>query len=342
MTSWNSTAGNSPIKDPPSCEKPLVSVIVPSLNQGRFIERTLLSILRQDYRPLEIIVVDGASKDRTVNILQQYAKAHAEIRWISEPDDGPADAVNKGLALATGEIVGIQSSDDMYYAGAISTAVQAFGVNRQCGMVYGDSDSIDTEDRLLSHYSVPEFSWPAVFGISLCLAQQSVFFRANLAAEVGGWNGDYFGCDLDYWLRLMLRAPARKVSFTFSAWRCYPEQRTRPPHYKKILDGYRAMIDENQELKRAPTRLRRMAEASYHLMALRFHPTGNIWSRRLHLAFALSQSPGVLLHCPREILKPLIPGYRILRKLIPGNRSTNISALETRIEPGMIRPGSND
>src|ERR1051325_691202 len=96
--------------------KPLLSIIVPSYNQGRFIRRTLDSILSQGYRPIEVIVVDGASKDETVEVLESIDAA--ELRWISEKDRGPADAVNKGLAMAQGELIGIQSADDVYYRDA--------------------------------------------------------------------------------------------------------------------------------------------------------------------------------------------------------------------------------
>ncbi len=123
-------------------ERPLVTVIVPSFNQGPFIRDTLDSILSQSHRPLEVIVVDGASTDDTPAILAEYAALHHELRWIAEPDDGPADAVNKGLALARGEVAGIQSSDDMYLPGAIGAAVAAFMEDPAVGLVYGDATAV--------------------------------------------------------------------------------------------------------------------------------------------------------------------------------------------------------
>src|ERR1043166_2278014 len=92
-------------------DRPLFSVIVPSYNQGRYLRQTLESILGQSYRPLEVIVVDGASKDETVEVLKSFAHA-PELRWISEKDRGPADAVNKGFAMASGELIGIQRSEE--------------------------------------------------------------------------------------------------------------------------------------------------------------------------------------------------------------------------------------
>ena len=95
-----------------STRSPLVSIIVPSFNQGRFIKETIDSILGQDYRPIEVLVLDGASTDETVEVLSRYESV-PELIWRSEPDNGVVDAVNKGLKRASGEIIGIQSSDDL-------------------------------------------------------------------------------------------------------------------------------------------------------------------------------------------------------------------------------------
>ncbi len=322
----------------PLSDRPLVSIIVPSYNHGRYIGKTLDSILAQSYRPLEIIVADGASTDETVPLLKSYAGKHTELRWLSEKDEGVASAVNKGLTMARGEIAGVQSSDDLYYEGAITSAVHALQENPECGLAYGESDAIDTDDRLLSHYYVPEFSWEAVFGISLCLPQQSVFFRMDLARTVGGWNGKYFGCDLDYWLRLMLRAPAVKIQHTLSAWRTYPEQRTQPGQYRRIWEGYWQMIADNTELQRAEPRLRRLAHASCHAMALRYHPTGNLWVLRWHALCAFLLFPGFLHHCPRWVLKPLLPGYLWLRRLKSVLRPPRPAHPGPRVSPGGARP----
>src|SRR3954470_17675323 len=104
----------------------LVSIILPTFNQGQFLPPTLKSICDQDYRPLEVVVVDGASTDNTVSILKQAAAEHPELRWISEPRDGPADAMNNGLRMISRQIAGIHSSDLLYYPGAIRAAVDGF------------------------------------------------------------------------------------------------------------------------------------------------------------------------------------------------------------------------
>src|SRR5262245_47637775 len=108
----------------PLAERPLVSIVVPSFNQGRFIRTTIDSVLQQAYRPLEIIVVDGGSTDETIDVLKAYGNL-PELQWTSEPDHGVADAVNKGFQRARGDVIGIQSSDDWYTPGAVAAAVEA-------------------------------------------------------------------------------------------------------------------------------------------------------------------------------------------------------------------------
>lgn len=269
----------------------LVSIIVPSYNQGRFIAQTLDSILEQSHRPLEVIVVDGASTDNTKDILTRYAARHPELRWISEKDTGPAEAVNKGLSLARGEVAAIQSSDDLYQAGAIADVVRVMQENPDCAFVYGDMDCIDGEGRPLGPARVPEFSWEAFFGIALCIPQSSIFFRARAAREVGGWNGAYYGADLDLWLKLLLRTRPIRLARSLSVWRIYAEQRTRPDRYGKIWRDYCRMIAESQDVRRASPRVRRLARASCHILALKMHPTGNPLSLRWHAFLALLSHP---------------------------------------------------
>lgn len=293
----------------------LLSIIVPSFNQGRFISRTLDSIFSQDYRPLEVIVVDGASEDGTVEILHDYAHRHPELRWFSEPDKGPADAVNKGLALARGEIAAIQSSDDIYYPGALSIAAAAFEANPDCGFVIGHYRGIDLQDRILYTEHLPEFSWEAYFGLALCIPQSSIFFRMSVAREVGGWNGKYYCCDQDFWLRILLHTRALRIDHVLSGWRLYAGARTHSGQQRKIWDGYWRMIADSQELHRASSRVRRLASASKHIFALRFYPSDNLWAVRWHAILGFIQHPTFWYYWrPRDLVR-LVPGYGVLRQL---------------------------
>lgn len=270
---------------------PLVSIIVPSFNQGRFIARTLDSILAQDWRPLEILVIDGGSSDETVSVLGDYAARHPEVRYWSEKDRGVAHAVNKGLLAARGVFAGIQSSDDVYYAGAIRMAVDTFRQHPELGLVYGDSGAIDTDDRLLwrSHWA-PHSIEAFLLGTSK-IPQASAFFRLDLARELGGWREDYFICDFEFWLRLMFRKPALKVDALMSSARLHDVRRDHQT--RKIWDSYWRMIRESDDLERAPARLRRAARAGAHALVQRHNPWRSDWRATWHCWQALLTHPGV-------------------------------------------------
>ncbi len=124
---------------------PRVSIITPSYNQGRFLEASILSVLEQDYPNLEYIIVDGGSKDESVEIIKKYQDRFAW--WVSEKDKGHADALNKGFSHATGEILAWLNSDDIYFPGAVSDAVSVLMEQPNVGMVYGDADLIDDSAR---------------------------------------------------------------------------------------------------------------------------------------------------------------------------------------------------
>lgn len=291
------------------------SIIVPSFNQAPFLARTLDSILGQDYPALEIWVADGGSTDGSVGILEGYARRYPQLHYLSEPDRGPADAVNKGLARVTGDIIGIQSSDDVYYPGALHAVAAVFHEDAGCGMVYGDLDNIDEHDRVLYTRRFPDFSWPAFFGLSCCLGQSSIFFRRTVAREAGGWNRAIYGCDLDYWMRLALRARTRHLPRVLSGWRRYEGQRTRPDQFRRIWDGYWKMIDESTELQSASPSIRRLARASKHLMALRAPPSDSKWTLWKHLLIGAWLHPSFWRYNPPGIVGAPLPGFNVARVL---------------------------
>src|SRR5512146_173069 len=129
---------------------PKVSIITPSYNQGRFLETTIQSVLAQDYPNLEYIIVDGGSKDESVEIIKKYQQ-HLTW-WVSEKDKGHADALNKGFARATGEILAWLNSDDIYEPGAVSEAVAFLKEHPAVGMVYGDANLINDAGRYIGPF----------------------------------------------------------------------------------------------------------------------------------------------------------------------------------------------
>jgi glycosyltransferase involved in cell wall biosynthesis len=175
-----------------------VSIITPSYNQGRYLERTIRSVLEQR-RPFEYLVMDGGSRDESVEILQRYS---AELQWVSEPDRGQADAVNKGLARATGEIIGWLNSDDIFYPGAVAAAVDFLTRRPEIDVVYGNGNHIDEQDRVIEPY--PTEDWDFERLKERCfLCQPAVFFRRRLVDRFGPLGVHWrYALDYEYWLRL--------------------------------------------------------------------------------------------------------------------------------------------
>jgi glycosyltransferase involved in cell wall biosynthesis len=294
--------------------RPLVSIIVPSYNQGRFIGRTLNSILEQDYRPLEILVIDGASSDETVEVLKTFAH-RPEVRWWSEKDRGVAEAVNKGIARAAGAIAGIQSSDDVYYPGAISLAAREFERDPAVGLVYGESGAIDEQDRLLWRSYWQPYSLENFLLRITRVPQASAFFRTALARELGGWDDRYFVCDTELWLRMMFRTQVVKLDALMSSARLHGVRRDHQK--RKIWDAYWRMIEDSADLKKAPARLRGAARAGAHALVLTHNPYAEPWRVPYHCWRAVLAHPrGHLAVVPRS---SLVPGLGRLRGLLGGS-----------------------
>lgn len=181
---------------------PLVSVITPSLNQARFIKATIDSILNQDYPNVEHIVVDGGSIDGTLSILQQYSHLGDRFRFVSEPDRGQSHAINKGLALARGEIIGWLNSDDTYQPGGIRKAVQALQARPDCGMVHGKCYVINEHGQVMNSLHVTPADHNKLFhGCVVC--QPAAFIRKSVFQKMGGVNESLQFCmDYDLWIRI--------------------------------------------------------------------------------------------------------------------------------------------
>jgi glycosyltransferase involved in cell wall biosynthesis len=178
---------------------PLISIVTPSLNQASFIEGAIQSVLQQKGVPLEYIVVDGGSLDRTLEILRNYG---SDLKWISEPDKGQADAVNKGFRLTRGAILGWLNADDLYCPGVLSKVVKQFKDDSDLMMIYGDAHHVDAEGGFLEKYPSDEFRLESLaFHCFIC--QPACFFRRSLVETAGYLDVRLnYALDLDLWIRL--------------------------------------------------------------------------------------------------------------------------------------------
>jgi hypothetical protein len=181
----------------------LVSLITPSYNQAPYLDQTIRSVLAQDYPNIQYLISDGASTDGSVDIIRKYAPRLAW--WVSEPDRGQADAINKGFAHATGDIVAWLNSDDVYAPHAVARAVQTFETHPRAGIVYGRAVSITPKGRPLNdlafaHWTVDDL---AAFNI---LTQPAVFIRRAAWERAGGLDPSYhLLLDHHLWLRIAAR-----------------------------------------------------------------------------------------------------------------------------------------
>lgn len=179
-----------------------VSIITPSYNQAAYLEQTIRSVLAQDYPDIQYLIADGGSTDGSVEIIRAHAPRLAW--WVSEPDRGQADAINKGFAHATGDILAWLNSDDVYAPGAVAHAVRTFETHPRAGLVYGRGVSITPNGRPLNdlafaHWTVDDL---AAFNI---LTQPAVFIR-RAAWEHGGLDPSYhLLLDHHLWLRIASR-----------------------------------------------------------------------------------------------------------------------------------------
>ena len=185
----------------PERRRPRVSIITPTLNQGRFLEQTIRSIRTQAYQSIEHIVIDGGSTDGTIQILKEHEGSHDFI-WQSAPDRGMYDALNKGLALAKGDILGYLNSDDVYPPWAVEVAVAALEASPELDVVFGDGLTIDTDTGRQRLAFVPPFDARSLASTG-SLFQPAVFLRRRVYDRHGGFDPDLqFVGDLEYWLRI--------------------------------------------------------------------------------------------------------------------------------------------
>jgi glycosyltransferase involved in cell wall biosynthesis len=191
--------------------QPLVSIVMPSLNQAAFIAAAVESVLSQSCPQLELIVADGGSTDGTQAWLAQRQEQDARLRWFSEPDTGPAEALNKALRQAKGTMIGWLNSDDLFTPGAVQRAVDALQECSERLMVYGQGEHIDASGAVLGLYPTlvpPTASSEFANGCFIC--QPTVFFRRTMWLLLGKFDEELkTAFDFDYWLRAFARFSGR-------------------------------------------------------------------------------------------------------------------------------------
>lgn len=182
---------------------PSVSVVVPSYQQGKYIRATLDSVLSQNYRGLECIVMDGGSTDETVEILRSYEDPR--LTWVSEPDRGQSHAINKGMQRAGGQYLSYLNSDDVLRPGAVAAIVAFFETHADADLVYGDMEHIDADGNVFHTVIGEPFDLAELLTGRKTINQAGTFWRRSVQDDIGLFDEElHFTMDLEYWVRAEL------------------------------------------------------------------------------------------------------------------------------------------
>jgi glycosyltransferase involved in cell wall biosynthesis len=202
----------------------MISVITPVYNGDRFIEACLKGVIDQHCADVEHIIVDGGSRDRTVEILQQYAEQYPHIRWISEKDQGQSDAMNKGLVIAKGDIIAILNVDDFYQPGVLNRVSEIFQELPNPSFVVGNCNIWNTEGRLVDVNRPGKLKFTDLllgFHVNpFPMNPSAYFYHRSLHQKAGLYEvNDHYTMDLDFILRAVQNATVKYVDEIWGNYR---------------------------------------------------------------------------------------------------------------------------
>jgi glycosyltransferase involved in cell wall biosynthesis len=268
----------------------LVSIITPSFNQARYLEATIQSVLSQGYAPIEYILIDGASTDGSVDIIRKHKDRFAY--WVSEKDNGQAEAINKGLVRAKGEIVAWLNSDDYYLPKTISEVVKGFEENPDILMVYGDVLAVDEQGQTINVLKYRQLTFEDLLCFQI-IGQPSVFFRRIALEKAGLLDASlHFLLDHHLWLRIAQQGKILHVPQTWSAARYHAEAKNRAKAAQFGREAFRILdwVKSQPGLTETVSRVERRARASAHRVDARYlldggepWPALKAWMRALFI-----------------------------------------------------------
>jgi glycosyltransferase involved in cell wall biosynthesis len=282
--------------------EPLVSIITPSFNQGLFIEEAILCVKDQNYPNIEHLIIDGGSTDGTLDVIRRYEGVY-NLRWVSEPDEGQADALNKGFKLARGEVLGWLNADDTYQPGAVRSAVTWLQSHPAVDLVYGHSNYIDESGEILHTNTTPRFSLEKLLWSNI-IPQAAMFFRGRIVEEIGGVKPHlHYVMDWEFVLRIARNYKVQRVPVVWGNFRITPGTKSVEKPYlfwPEALPVLQGAIEADY------ARLGRWADdvlTRVHLFAaLEYARCDEIQAARKHVRLALAGR-----EYPRRYLAGLVP-----------------------------------
>lgn len=302
-------------------ELPLVSVVTPSYNQGAFLEETIRSVLSQDYPKVEYLVMDGGSTDGSLDIIRRYANRLAY--WTSAPDRGQADAVNRGFARASGEILAWLNSDDTYEPGAVRAAVEALDTRPDVDALYGDCAYVDQAGTLVTIFRAQPFDLTGYLCTEGFIHQPTVFLRRGVLDRVGPLDPSFTLClDYEYWLRVATTCRWLYLPGVLARFRMHPAAKSQARR-REFLDERLRCLDRlfaDSNLPAKVTRARRQAYAvAYVSGGVHSYEAGDRREARQRLLAALGWDPNPFHWRTLKaivLMLDLLTGLRVGKRLV--------------------------
>lgn len=212
---------------------PKISIITPSFNQKDFLEKTILSIINQQYSNFELIIIDGGSTDGSVDIIKKYE--NYIYYWISEKDAGQTSAINKGLKMATGDWVCWQNSDDIFIDGCFNELADVVNINPELNLIFGNLILIDHNDNIIRKINYVQPTFNSIFHEGMVISNQCAFWKRTIHDKIGFLNENFsYAFDFEWFLRLSRLDKIKHINSYWGAFRIQPNAKTvvYPENYK--------------------------------------------------------------------------------------------------------------
>ena len=265
---------------------PRITIVTPSFNQGQFLEETIRSILLQGYSNLEYIIIDGGSSDNSIEIIRKYNQWIAY--WVSEPDRGQTEAINKGFKMATGDILAWLNSDDVYMQNALKKIGKSFLAYPKVDIVYGGTIFVSENGALIKKVKIFPFNRYNLF-IRNIIPQPSTFFRKRLFDETGPLNETLQLCfDVEFWRKAAIKTNFRFINDFISFFRFYANSKSAYHSLKMKKEDTEVTVDILEKIHHNDIRFKQILRFRYLQLAILCWKTGESDTKIKYYVFKAS------------------------------------------------------